>query len=389
MEFSIHIIVLLVILSVSVSSNEQTIPKKVSQFTQRVLQLGFTVKDYDVVTEDGYILKVFNIPGDKARPVLMTHGVIDSCETYIVRENISLAINLAKLGYDVWLGNNRGNRYSRRHIYLDPDNDREFWDFSFHELGYYDLPAMIDFVLKQTKQKTLTAIGHSQGTTIFFVLGSVRPEYNDKIKILIALSPVCYLNHLKDASYYFLTSMPFIDQLFTALGREEFLGDDTVIGRGFRTFCSTKDNYDMCAHGILFAIAGSDPEEMEPDFLPTVMAQYPTGTSRKNAVHISQVGMRRSFSEFDYTWRNMDIYNSTEPPEYDISKMTTKVAIITGRNDGLSTIEDVDMLSKKLPNVVEYIIVDHEKFNHIDSVWGRNMDKYLLPHVFGIMDTYS
>lgn len=36
-------------------------------------------------------------------------------------------------GYDAWLGNLRGNKYSRQHLTLDPDNDAEFWDFSYPE----------------------------------------------------------------------------------------------------------------------------------------------------------------------------------------------------------------------------------------------------------------
>ena len=39
----------------------------------------------------------------------------------------SLAFVLADLGFDVWLGNFRGNAYSRRHVSLDPDVDLEFW----------------------------------------------------------------------------------------------------------------------------------------------------------------------------------------------------------------------------------------------------------------------
>ena len=33
------------------------------------------------------------------------------------------------------------------HTSLTPD-DKEFWDFSFQEMGEIDLPAMVDYVLK-------------------------------------------------------------------------------------------------------------------------------------------------------------------------------------------------------------------------------------------------
>ena len=37
---------------------------------------------------------------------------------------------LADNGYDVWLGNVRGNLYSRRHVKLNP-SDVQFWDWRY------------------------------------------------------------------------------------------------------------------------------------------------------------------------------------------------------------------------------------------------------------------
>ncbi len=48
----------------------------------------------------------------------------------------SLAARLAKLGYDVWLGNNRCSMYSRKHIKYDANNDQEaFFNFTFYEIA--------------------------------------------------------------------------------------------------------------------------------------------------------------------------------------------------------------------------------------------------------------
>lgn len=72
-------------------------------------------------------------------------------------------------GYDIWLGNARGNTFSRNHTTVDPD-DAAFWKFSWHEIAIYDLPAIIDFILERTQQQQLIYTGYSQGGTIMFVL---------------------------------------------------------------------------------------------------------------------------------------------------------------------------------------------------------------------------
>lgn len=67
----------------------------------------------------------------------------------------------ADAGFDVWMNNSRGNRHSRNHMYLDPDVDKDFWNFSFQEIAEFDLPAMINHILDETGVNNLTYIGHS------------------------------------------------------------------------------------------------------------------------------------------------------------------------------------------------------------------------------------
>ena len=65
--------------------------------------------------------------------------------------DVTPAFVAARAGYDVWLGNSRGNTFSRRHVKFDPDNNgKKFWDFSFYEMGKYDLPAVIEKIQKET-----------------------------------------------------------------------------------------------------------------------------------------------------------------------------------------------------------------------------------------------
>lgn len=62
-------------------------------------------------------------------------------------------------------------------------------------MGYYDVPAFIDYILAATNQEKLFYIGHSQGTTAFFAMAAQRPEYNEKVRLMTALAPVAYISH--------------------------------------------------------------------------------------------------------------------------------------------------------------------------------------------------
>ncbi|XP_063826000.1 lipase 1-like [Ostrinia nubilalis] len=297
-------------------------------FTQLALKYGQKCEEHDVVTEDGYILTIFNIPGNKSRPILLMHGLLDSADTFIIRGKSSLAIALAADGYDVWFGNCRGNKYGRRHTSLDPDKDKKkFWDFSFHEFGVYDAPAMIDYVLNLTNLTKLPVIGHSQGNLMFYVLGSDRPEYNDKIEIMIALAPICHLNHVKGLSAVIAAVWPTISDFLALLGIEEIFRSDSIIPNGVtKVICTQSLGYDLCAKGGVFPVTGNDPDELEPEFFPVVIGHFPAGTSRKDADHQSQLASKKNFAHFDYgVVKNVIKYRSPLPPVYDLNKVSMPI----------------------------------------------------------------
>lgn len=118
---------------------------------------GFSLEEFKVTTEDGYILTLFRIPGTlkemnstastdhpKRKPiVLMQHGLEgDSSEFILHAPSKAPAFTAVRYGFDVWLGNNRGNRYSLGHVSLNSNIDKAaYWDFDFEDMGLKDLPA--------------------------------------------------------------------------------------------------------------------------------------------------------------------------------------------------------------------------------------------------------
>jgi len=74
--------------------------------------------------------------------VFLQHGLFSDSNTWVVHGQKSLSVTLANRGFDIWFGNNRGNLYSRKNTHIDPVRDYQlFFDYSFYELGMYDVPT--------------------------------------------------------------------------------------------------------------------------------------------------------------------------------------------------------------------------------------------------------
>ena len=104
---------------------------------------GYLSEEHNVTTSDGYILGVWRIPGkfnDSAGPkskppVLLMHGIENDMMNFVFNyPHVAPAFVLAEAGYDVWIGNNRGSRFSQHHKTLKT-NTKEFWDFDWEDMG--------------------------------------------------------------------------------------------------------------------------------------------------------------------------------------------------------------------------------------------------------------
>ncbi|VAI86432.1 unnamed protein product [Triticum turgidum subsp. durum] len=105
----------------------------------------------------------------------------------------SLAYILADSGFDVWVVNNRGTRWSSRHVSLD-SYSRRYWDWSWDDLVVNDMPSLVDYVCSHTGQKP-HFLGHSMGTLVALAAFS-EGRTVDKLKSAVLLTPVAYLSHM-------------------------------------------------------------------------------------------------------------------------------------------------------------------------------------------------
>ena len=114
--------------------------------------------------------------------VLIIHGILDSSDNFAVMKS-SVVSYLLDQGHQVWLGNNRGNKYSCTNEKLD-NKSEEFWNYSLDELGGIDFPLFLRTVKQKTGRDKITVIGHSQGGSQIFAALSEFPELQDSIGTL-------------------------------------------------------------------------------------------------------------------------------------------------------------------------------------------------------------
>ncbi|XP_012225601.1 lipase 3-like isoform X2 [Linepithema humile] len=325
-------------------------------------------------------------------PVIISHGLISSSADWVLLgPHKALAYTLCDNGFDVWLANARGNTYSKCHKYYST-KDREFWNFSWHEIGYYDIPAMIDYVLEKTGHSQLYYIGHSQGTTAFYVMGSERPEYNAKVKTMISLAPIAFLSNqrspLLKLIVHFYSLMEWGSHICNI---HEWFPRNKWQTRIMSTFmrnapCMVTKGFCSC---WFYLIAGFGSDQLDKSMLPLIFGHFPAGSSTKQIIHYSQIIISESFRKFDYgSKENLALYGSTQPPKYRLERIKVPIAIFYSENDFLADYADIQKLVTRLPNVIQVKKIAYEKFNHIDYLWGRDARTFLYNSIVAILKKF-
>ncbi|KAL1480798.1 hypothetical protein MTO96_050744 [Rhipicephalus appendiculatus] len=211
---------------------------------------GYHCQEFTVITQDSYVLSMQRIPHgrwltsvpphrSRRPPVILVHGFLSSAVEWVINyPHQSLGFLLADAGYDVWLANLRGTPYARQHLQLT-EKDTEYWNFGLDEVGLYDIPALVDYVLAWTGWSELFYVGFSQGNAAAWITLSEMPEYNAKIRLLLALAPIGNVTHLRSPARHITPWSPVLTAALVKLNRGRVLVREPSLRHASYTVCDT------------------------------------------------------------------------------------------------------------------------------------------------------
>nr|XP_003473598.1 lysosomal acid lipase/cholesteryl ester hydrolase [Cavia porcellus] len=368
-------------------------PEANMNVTEIILHWGFPAEEHLVETRDGYILCLHRIPHGRKKPsvtgpkqvVFLQHGFLADSSNWVTNlDSSSLGFILADAGFDVWMGNSRGNTWSRKHKNLSVSQD-EFWAFSFDEMAKYDLPASIDFILNKTGVKQVYYVGHSQGSTIGFIAFSQLPELAKKIKVFFALAPVVLVDFAKSPLTK-LGRLPehLLEKLF---GHQAFLPQSEILKWLSTNVCTHVIMKQLCGN-LFFLICGFNERNLNMSRVDVYATHCPAGTSVQNALHWRQTSRYQTFHAFDWgsSTKNYFHYNQTYPPVYRVKDMFVPTALWSGGHDWLADASDVSLLLTQIPNLVYHKKIP--EWDHIDFIWGLDAPGKMYNEIINLMRKY-
>ncbi|KAJ2163179.1 cholesterol esterase [Coemansia sp. RSA 552] len=421
---------------------------------------GYPHEDHLVETRDGFVLGIHRITGRRNSPastplptdsdsaakpvVLFWHGFMLSSECFVCHPdwiNI-LPFRLAEAGYDVWLGNSRGNKYSYRHSKYTPD-DRRFWNYSIDEIAGIDVPTTVDYILEETGATSLAYIGFSQGTTQMFMALSRNKGLNKKVSHFIALAPAStprgFHNSIVD---YFTKATP--QMLYLLFGRRRAM---SLVY--FWINLLPRDLYvaalDFCVN-LLF---GWTMGNMSQETKCIVYWHLYSYTSVKSIVHWMQIIRRGELQMYDEdpptcqllwaptssprcAWLSseadeaairsarlsaasphrprLDLHRHSRPARlptsarsgrirkysagalahwnnpYPMNRITTRISMFHGGSDSLSS---VDVLVKDVSGAASVETLCFAHYEHMDFLWADTVGSLVFPKVLGVLGVHE
>ena len=347
---------------------------------------GYKLEEHEVITEDGYILNLWhivkNLSFDKNKVIFIQPGFMCSSWVFFQLGKNSLPFLLIEKGYDVWIANNRGTLFSMEHISKNSEElNGDYWDFSMDENVIYDLPANIDYIKQTTGAKKINYIGHSQGTTIFYMLYMHNPSYvESSINKYISLGTVPNIAHTN------YLPIQMLDKVYGLLEMAQPFTKAIIFNPTQRKILSSicKNKPNLCRTAFEAAASLSPTNRIKYETVYPFLYYYPAGTSSDTMLHWSQIHQEKKLVYF-----NPEYNSNKEAKEYDISVIKNwKIKALIQRSDcdTFSSYDDVtdlyDLIEKK-----SYIkLLDTKLYGHTDDLCAESAINDVYIPIFDFLE---
>jgi pimeloyl-ACP methyl ester carboxylesterase len=304
----------------------------------------------------------------------MMHGLLDCSVSWFLHEDKakSLPYLLAAQGYDVWVGNNRGNRLSRH----EDDACPKYWQYTFDHLVDYDQPALIAGVLATTGSEQVIYVGHSQGSTQFLLGLGVHGQLKEKIACFIGLGRVVSLQNTRNHLVLDALSRLYLLEFYQLIGFRKILVIPKAVSRAVGVLLYNSGLHAGVMMKFIRLLCGSSLRNKIPaDLFGVIITHEPGGSSVNNALHwvqcYRQGGVMR---RFNYGKReNLERYGREEPPAYGLQhlgELPFAAHLFRGMKDAVMNETDfAGLVGHFHPDRVHtYELHD---YNHLDYVWSE------------------
>ena len=185
-----------------------------------------------MTNDEGYIMTMHRIPTgiseeepftEDRPPILLCHGMFSGSDAFVAHgPEESPAFFYANHGYDVWLLNHRGNRYSKNHTTLDPDTDMDFWRFTMTDLSR-DTRVFVEYVMNHTQYNTIAMFTISMSTTVTFIAITDDTEfYQEHCSLLVAAGAIGKFTDMHSTTLTPVLALRWILPLLRSYGVYEF-----------------------------------------------------------------------------------------------------------------------------------------------------------------------
>ena len=161
----------------------------------KAFEADYTWEPVEFTTDDGYILTSFDIRKKDVEavnpPVIFHHGNGWDAASWLQAlqaDGTPFPLDFAAKGFPVWMMNQRGTEFSKRHVRLDPSS-KAYWNYDiFGE--WIDIKANINIIKAYLGFDAYWYIGYSGATTqMIYALVAEEPFLRNKLRKSLLLAP--------------------------------------------------------------------------------------------------------------------------------------------------------------------------------------------------------